>query len=103
MLVNNYFHSLYVFIFSKYSFLYNILISNITQLSEFSEFRRQPLKEIYLINLKLNDLMSNVNILVKKVRYADEPELNDDTNTAVKTLIQSFPVVTEQELMSMEE
>ncbi|XP_029159535.1 uncharacterized protein LOC114946249 [Nylanderia fulva] len=71
--------------------------------AEFSEFRKQLLKEVHLINLKLNDLMDNVNILVKKAQYADEPELNDDTNTAVMTLIQSFPVVTEQELMSMEE
>lgn len=47
--------------------------------------------------------MNNVNIHVKKTRYADEPELNDDTNTAVKILIQSFPVVTEQKLMSMED
>lgn len=42
-------------------------------------------------------------MLIKKTRCIDEPELNDDTNMAVKTLIQSFPVITEQQLMSMEE
>lgn len=47
--------------------------------------------------------MSNVDILIKKARYTDEQELNDDTNTAVKTLIQSFPVITEQQLILMEE
>lgn len=46
--------------------------------------------------------MSNVDILIKKVRYIVEPELNDDTNMAVKTLI-SFPIITEQQLISMEE
>ncbi|GAB1862851.1 hypothetical protein CAJAP_03930 [Camponotus japonicus] len=68
-----------------------------------AEFKKQLFKEIHLINLKLNYLISNVNILIKKARYTDEPELNDDTNAAVKTLIQSFPVLTKQQLMSMEE
>ncbi|XP_011883637.1 PREDICTED: uncharacterized protein LOC105570801 [Vollenhovia emeryi] len=68
-----------------------------------AEFKKQLFKEIHLIHLKLNDLMSNVDILIKKVRCTDEPQLYDDTNAAVKTLIQSFPVTTEQQLMLMEE
>jgi len=47
--------------------------------------------------------MSNVDILIKKARYNDEPELNNDTNMAVKTLVQSFPVNTEQQLILLEE
>lgn len=82
--------------------MYNILIIFNTTF-KFSEFRKQLFKEIHLINLKLNNLVSNVDILLRKARYNDEPELNDDTNTAVKTLIQSFPINTEQQLISMEE
>nr|XP_012217720.1 PREDICTED: uncharacterized protein LOC105669381 isoform X1 [Linepithema humile] len=67
-----------------------------------AEFKRQFFKEIHLIHLKLNDLMRSIDMLIKKPRCIDEPELNDDTNMAVKTLIQSFPVITEQQLMSME-
>jgi len=52
-----------------------------------------------MINLKLNDLMNNVDILIKKAQYNDELELYNDTNIAVKTLVQSFPVNTEQQLI----
>lgn len=47
--------------------------------------------------------MKNFDILLTKVRLNEVPELNDETNTAVKTLIQSFPINTEQQLISMEE
>ncbi|XP_070168831.1 uncharacterized protein [Polyergus mexicanus] len=81
----------------------SISIGHLSEEAQEAKFRKQLFKEIHLINLKLNELMSNVDILIKKARYTVEPELNDDTNTAVKTLIQSFPVITEQQLILMEE
>lgn len=72
--------------------------------SVFSEFKRKVLDELVTINLKLNNVMDQVGIVVNAIRLLSDKntEVTSKTSSETTQIMQLLPLKTDKDLKTLE-